>query len=139
MPPRCLLVDDNEAFLQTASVLLEREGVTVAGVASSIAQALGQARALRPDLILVDIGLGDESGFDLARLLARDDLDADVILISTAAEADYADLIQASPAAGFLAKSELSLHSINRILGHTLKPRVHIAASRGSASMASRG
>jgi DNA-binding NarL/FixJ family response regulator len=120
MPPRCLLVDDNEAFLQTASVLLEREGVTVAGVASSIAHALGQARALRPDLILVDIGLGDESGFDLARLLARDGLDADVILISTAAEADYADLIQASPAAGFLAKSELSLRSINRILGHAL-------------------
>ena len=119
MPPRCLLVDDNEAFLQTASLLLEREGVTVAGVASSIAQALGQARALRPDLILVDIGLGDESGFDLARLLAQDDLDAEVILISTAAEADYADLIQVSPAAGFLAKSDLSLRSINQILGHT--------------------
>ena len=121
MPPRCLLVDDNEAFLQTASVLLEREGVTVAGVASSIAHALGQARALRPDLILVDIGLGGESGFDLARLLARDThgAAADVILISTAAEADYADLIQASPAAGFLAKSDLSLRSINRILGHT--------------------
>lgn len=119
MPPRCLLVDDNEAFLQTASLLLEREGVTVAGVASTIAQALGQARALRPDLILVDIGLGEESGFDLARLLARDDLDADVILISTGAEADYADLIDDSPAAGFLAKSELSLGSISRILGHT--------------------
>ena len=119
MPPRCLLVDDNEAFLQAASLLLEREGVTVAGVASNIAQALRQARALRPDLILVDIGLGDESGFDLARLLARDGLDADVILISTAAEADYADLISDSPAAGFLAKSDLSLHAINRILGHT--------------------
>ena len=119
MPLRCLLVDDNQAFLETASLLLEREGVTVAGVASSIAQALGQARALRPDLILVDIGLGDESGFDLARLLARDDLDADVILISTAAEADYADLIRDSPAAGFLAKSDLSLHGISRLLGHT--------------------
>src|SRR5260370_41162575 len=119
MPPRCLLVDDNEAFLQTASVLLEREGVTVAGVASSIAQALGQARALRPDLILVDIGLGDESGFDLARLLARDDLDADGILISTAAQADYADRIQDSPPPGVLAKSDLSLRSINQLLGHT--------------------
>ncbi len=36
------------------------------GVASSIAEALQQARVLRPDVILVDIGLGDESGFDLA-------------------------------------------------------------------------
>ena len=63
MPLRCLLVDDNEAFLETASLLLEREGLTVAGVASSIAEALRQAGVLRPDLILVDIGLGDESGF----------------------------------------------------------------------------
>jgi DNA-binding NarL/FixJ family response regulator len=119
MPPRCLLVDDNDAFLATASLLLQREGLTVVGVASTIAQALRQARVLRPDLILVDIGLGDESGFDLARLLARDDLNADVILISTGAEADYADMIDDSPAAGFLAKSDLSLHGINRILGRT--------------------
>ena len=119
MPPRCLLVDDSDAFLQTASLLLERDGVTVVGVASSIAGALRQARALRPDLILVDIGLGEESGFDLARLLARDDLAADVILISTGAEADYAELIDDSPAAGFLAKSDLSLHGISRLLGHT--------------------
>ena len=70
MPPRCLLVDDSQAFRR--AVLLEREGLTVAGVASSIAGALRQARALRPDLILVDIGLGDESGFELARLLAQD-------------------------------------------------------------------
>ena len=121
MPLRCLLVDDNDAFLETASLLLEREGLTVAGVASSIAQALRQARALRPDIILVDIGLGDESGFDLARLLAQDGQGggADVILISTGAETDYRDLIDDSPAAGFLAKSELSVQGISRILGHT--------------------
>ena len=100
MPLRCLLVDDNDAFLETASLLLEREGLTVVGVASSIAEALRQARALRPDLILVDIGLGHESGFDLARLLAGDDLGADVILISTGAEADYIDLIEQLPSGG---------------------------------------
>jgi DNA-binding NarL/FixJ family response regulator len=117
MPLRCLLVDDNDAFLETASLLLQREGLTVVGMASNIAEALRQARALRPDLILVDIGLGSESGFTLARLLARDGQDADVILISTGAEADYADLIAESPAAGFLAKSELSASGIGRILG----------------------
>jgi two-component system nitrate/nitrite response regulator NarL len=124
MPPRCLLVDDNDAFLETASVLLEREGVRVVGLASNIAEALRQVRALRPDLILVDIGLGDESGFDLARLLAQDGqdgqgADADVILISTGAEADYKDLIEDSPAVGFLAKSELSVRGISQILGRT--------------------
>jgi CheY-like chemotaxis protein len=124
MPLRCLLVDDNEAFLEAASLLLEREGVTVVGVASSIAEALRQARALRPDVILVDIGLGEESGFDLARLLAQDGrggqgVGAEVILISTGAEADYSELIDESPAAGFLAKSELSVRDISRILDHT--------------------
>jgi DNA-binding NarL/FixJ family response regulator len=120
MPSRCLLVDDNDAFLETASLLLQREGVTVVGVASTIAQALRQARALRPDLILVDIGLGDESGFDLAQLLARDGLNAEVILISTGAQEDYAEMIDDSPAAGFLAKSDLSLQGISQILGHAL-------------------
>ncbi len=127
MPLRCLLVDDNEAFLEAASVLLGREGVTVVGMASSIAEALRQARALQPDVILVDIGLGEESGFDLARLLAHDGqgsqgahgAGADVILISTAAETDYAELIAESPAAGFLPKSELSAQGITRILGST--------------------
>src|SRR5580698_914070 len=121
MPLRCLLVDDNEAFLEAASLLLEREGVTVVGVASSIAEALRQAGALRPDVILVDIGLGDESGFDLARLLVQDDLgdDAEVTLISTAAEEDYRELIDESPAAGFLPKSELSARDISRILDRT--------------------
>jgi CheY-like chemotaxis protein len=121
MPLRCLLVDDNDVFLETASLLLEREGLTVVGMASSIAEALEQARALRPDLILVDIGLGDESGFTLARLLAGDGQSGggEVILISTAAEADYREMIDDSPVAGFLAKSELSLRGISRVLGRT--------------------
>jgi CheY-like chemotaxis protein len=121
MPLRCLLVDDNDAFLQAASALLEREGLTVAGAASSIAEALRKARALRPDVVLVDIGLGDESGFDLARLLTSDGRDsATVILISAHPEVDYAELIADGPAAGFLAKSELSARGIIRIVGGTL-------------------
>ena len=120
MPLRCLLVDDNDAFLETARDLLEREDMQVVGMASNIAGALRQVRALRPDIILVDIGLGEESGFDLARLLAVDgDGSAPVILISMSAEADYADLIAESPAAGFLPKPALSARGIGQILGRT--------------------
>src|SRR5437764_14429414 len=70
-PVRCLLVDDNGAFVETARLLLAREGIVVAGTASSIAEALRQVGALRPDVVLVDIALGDENGFDLARRLAE--------------------------------------------------------------------
>ena len=116
---RCLLVDDNGAFIETARLLLALEGVVVAGTASSIAEALRQASALRPDVVLVDIALGDENGFDLARRLAGSDTGADtaVIMISTRAGADYADMVADSPAAGFLAKDELSAVAIQRILG----------------------
>ena len=44
MPLRCLIVDDSDAFLETASALLEREGVTVVGEASSTAEALFVSR-----------------------------------------------------------------------------------------------
>ena len=121
MSIRCLLVDDSESFLTSATVLLEREGVKGVGVASNSAEALRQARALRPDVILVDIGLGDESGFDLARLLTQDGelRNAEVILISARAEADYSELIAESPASGFLVKPELAAHAIDRIVGRT--------------------
>jgi DNA-binding NarL/FixJ family response regulator len=122
---RCLLVDDNDAFLEAASVLLRGEGLEIAGVASNSAEALRQARALRPDVILVDIGLGNESGFDLARRLAGDRQGnrAEVILISASAESDYADLIAESPAAGFLPKSQLSARAIGRILASSQERR----------------
>jgi DNA-binding NarL/FixJ family response regulator len=116
---RCFLVDDNDAFLDAASVLLQREGMTVVGVASRTAEALRQTRELRPDVILIDIGLGDESGFDLARLLGAQGEPARMIMISARAETDYRELIAESPAAGFLPKSELSAGAICRVLGRT--------------------
>ncbi len=113
---RCVIVDDNPAFLESASALLEQEGLTVVGTASTTNGALGQVRELLPDVVLLDIMLGGESGFDLARLLAEADLGSTVILISTHSESDFADLISETPAAGFIPKSELSARAIRRLL-----------------------
>jgi DNA-binding NarL/FixJ family response regulator len=118
MEMRCLIVDDNHSFLEAARVLLEREGLSIAGVASTGAEALRQAESLRPDVVLVDVSLGEESGFDLARRLVDNELgdQAAVVLISTHAEEDLVDLIAASPAAGFLPKAELSASAIRGIV-----------------------
>src|SRR5512132_1559970 len=99
MPIRSLIVDDNRSFLEAARVLLEREGLTVADVATTGDEALRKAAALRPDVVLVDVSLGEESGFDLARRLVDDDpgSEAVVVLISTLAETDIADLIAECP------------------------------------------
>jgi DNA-binding NarL/FixJ family response regulator len=113
---RCLIVDDNRRFLKAARTLLEREGLTIAGVAMTSADALRQAETLAPDVVLVDVALGDESGFELARRLVGDHGHRAVILTSTRSEADLADAIAQSPAAGFLAKSELSAEAIRGLL-----------------------
>lgn len=119
MPIRCLIVDDSPRFAQDARDLLEEEGICILGVASDGQEAVRLARELRPDLALVDIGLGEESGLAVTqRLCAEPDgsLAGAVILISTHAEDEFTELIEASPAVGFLAKSELSADAIEALL-----------------------
>ena len=116
---RCLLVDDNDGFVEVARRVLAPNGVKIAGTASNIADAVLRVSELRPDIVLIDVMLGDENGFDLAHRL--DELDARdglaVIMISTGAEDDYADLMAESTALGFLPKTELSADGIRRLLG----------------------
>jgi CheY-like chemotaxis protein len=123
MQLRVLIVDDNEAFLEAASALLEREGLSVVGVASTSAQALRAAEQLQPNVMLVDITLGDESGFELTRrLVARVGAGGPaVVLISTHAQEDFADLIVESHASGFVAKCDLSAEAIRRIVERRLR------------------
>ena len=121
MGVRCLIVDDSPRFLEAAQALLEREGFAVVGVASTGTEALRRIQDVKPDVALVDVDLGTESGFDLARRIhnetSRDS--SRIILISTYAEDDFAELIAASPVAGFLSKSRLSARAIREILDDT--------------------
>jgi CheY-like chemotaxis protein len=121
MTLRCVIVDDNPEVLRTASHLLESQGVTVVGIAETSDEAVSRVEELQPDVMLIDIVLGPESGFDVARRLARclDTSGPPTILISTREEADFADLIAASPAIGFLPKSRLSAAAIRRLLAPT--------------------
>jgi PleD family two-component response regulator len=63
--PSCLIVDDSPRFVDAARGLLEREGIAVVGVASTGAEALQRAEELQPDVTLVDIDLGGQSGFEV--------------------------------------------------------------------------
>jgi CheY-like chemotaxis protein len=118
MPLRCLVVDDSPALLDSLRNLLEREGLTVASTAGTIADAIRAVEDERPDVALVDIDLGSESGFDLVEEITRNHAAAcpATILISAHAESDFADLIAASPALGFLSKSELTAAGVMRLM-----------------------
>jgi DNA-binding NarL/FixJ family response regulator len=117
-PLRCVIVDDSTPFLQAATMLLERDGFAVVGVASTVAEALQRVAELRPDVALVDVYLGAESGFDLAQQLdlAGWSSQLSVILTSTHAADEFGDMISEAPVVGFLPKETLSTHAIRHLL-----------------------
>jgi DNA-binding NarL/FixJ family response regulator len=119
MQLRCLIIDDNPRFGEEARSLLEHEGISVVGVATSGDEGVRLAETLHPDLALVDIGLGEESGFDVAlRLVNGSKADSPtVIFVSSYDEDEFTSRIAESPALGFIAKTALSAERIRRLLG----------------------
>jgi DNA-binding NarL/FixJ family response regulator len=116
--PRCLIVDDNGSFLEIAAASLAGDDLDVVGTAATSAEALRQVAEQRPDVVLVDINLGEESGLELARILVErfPRLASGVVLISTRAERDFGGLIKTSPAAGFVPKTELSARAVLEVV-----------------------
>lgn len=115
---RCLIVDDSAVFRDAASAMLERAGINVVGTASNTAEALRLYHELHPDVALVDIDLGGESGFALAEQLDRASTASAlaVILVSTYAKSDLTEMIDASPAVGFVQKFSLSPDAIRDLV-----------------------
>lgn len=122
---RCLVVDDDHSYLRAARLLLERQEIDVVGTASTAAEALRSTGEMRPDVVLVDVELGAENGFDVARDLAADGDGASpgIILISSYSADDFADMMADSPALGFLPKADLSGAAIRGILGEAAAQR----------------
>ena len=114
---RCVIVDDNPVFIEVATRLLQRGGISIIGAASTIAEAIQRVEELRPDITLVDVDLGGESGFHLAVQLHQPNSHGPKIILTSAhSEQDYADMIAASPAVGFLPKADLSPDAIHELL-----------------------
>ncbi|MDB4979935.1 MAG: hypothetical protein QOJ71_3208 [Actinomycetota bacterium] len=116
MALRCLLVDDSEEFLASGARLLESQGVEVVGCATTGTQALELTDALKPDVALVDIELGDEDGIVLTEEMVVRAPSTAVILISSYDRNDLGALLARSSAVGFLSKTELGGDAIARLL-----------------------
>lgn len=117
---RCLIVDDSQAFRDAAAAMLRRGGIEVVGFATTTAEAVSGYQKFHPDVTLVDVDLGAESGFDVVAELHRVCAPVTaIILISTHAEADMFDMIAASPALGFLPKFALSDTAIRELVSRS--------------------
>ncbi|MGY1620343.1 response regulator [Geodermatophilus sp. SYSU D00691] len=104
-PVRVFLVDDHEIVRRgVAEVLEEDPGITVAGEAGSVAEALARVPAVRPDVVVVDMRLPDGSGAEVCRQLrARVPGMRTLVLTSYADEEALAAAVRAG-ASGYLLK-----------------------------------
>jgi DNA-binding NarL/FixJ family response regulator len=115
-PRSVLVVDDHASFRSAARALLQGDGFEVVGESEDAASALAAVAQLRPAIVLLDIGLPDGDGFEVAELLARRDDPPVVILISSREVAWYRGRLAESPARGFIAKGELSVGAIEALM-----------------------
>jgi DNA-binding NarL/FixJ family response regulator len=111
-----LIIDDHRGFRLQARALLEADGFTVLGEAADGASGLDVARDLRPDLVLLDIGLPDIEGFDVATALAVDGPPPFVVLTSSREASEYGPRLRHASALGFIPKDELSGAAIRSLL-----------------------
>ena len=111
-----LVVDDHPGFRRQTRLVLEEGGYEVVGEAPDAATAITGARQLRPDIVLVDIGLPDRDGFFVAEVLVAQAAPPAVVLVSGRDLSDYGARVSACGARGFLSKAELSAESLRRVL-----------------------
>jgi DNA-binding NarL/FixJ family response regulator len=108
MPATVLIVDDHAGFRRAARALLEVEGYDVIAESATGGEALAAVDRLQPTLVLLDIGLPDLDGIQVAARLTAADRNRAVVLTSSRDAADYQPLLERCGARGFIAKAELS-------------------------------
>jgi two-component system, NarL family, nitrate/nitrite response regulator NarL len=108
MAKTVLVVDDHGGFRASARELLEAEGFEVVGEAADAASGIEAARALCPDIVLLDVQLPDVDGVRASQRIRALNGGSAIILISSCDAADLRSALAESPALGFIPKSELS-------------------------------
>jgi len=108
-----LIVDDHASFRRLARRLLEDAGYSVVGEATDSASTVAAVAELRPDVVLLDVLLPDETGFAVADRLAAGPERPVVLLTSSRSADDYGAAVAGRL---FLAKSELTRQRIEAAL-----------------------
>jgi PAS domain S-box-containing protein len=102
---RVLIVDDHELLREGLAGLLRFEpDITVVGEAADGARAIAQTRFLQPDVILMDIALGDMSGIEATRAILSRHPDVKIIGISVHGDESAAAAMSRAGAAAYLTK-----------------------------------
>jgi DNA-binding NarL/FixJ family response regulator len=111
-----LIIDDDPRFRTQAGELLEADGFVVIGQAEDGASGIEAARSLRPDFVLLDLGLPDVEGFEVARRLSVDGWRPHVVLTSSRDARAYGRRLNSVECLGFLPKEQVSGAAIRALV-----------------------
>jgi DNA-binding NarL/FixJ family response regulator len=111
-----LIVDDHAGFRASARALLEADGFDVLGEAADGESAVEQARRLHPQVVLLDVQLPGMDGFAVAERLAAEPTAPTTVLISSRGRGAFRSRLDATPARGFITKSEFSGECLSSLL-----------------------
>jgi DNA-binding NarL/FixJ family response regulator len=111
-----LIIDDDPRFRAQASQLLEADGFVVVGHADDGASGLEASRSLRPDFVLLDIGLPDVEGFVVARELATDGPPPRVVLTSSRDARAYGRRLTNDDILGFIPTERIAGAAIRALV-----------------------
>lgn len=103
-----LIVDDHGPFRAVVRRMLERDGFSIVGEAADAGTALAAVRALRPDVVLLDVNLPDEDGFAVCERLQDLPSVPAVVLTSSHEIASFRRRLRSSRALGFISKRDLT-------------------------------
>ena len=120
--PCVLLADDNPAILHLARRILRTEFTVAASVKDGMA-VLRKAPALQPDIIILDISMGEPNGIEVARRLRESGCPAKILFLTVHQSIDYVEAALAAGASAYVIKSRLN---------SDLLPAVAAACSGGS-------
>jgi DNA-binding NarL/FixJ family response regulator len=111
-----LIVDDHPSFRATARLALELDGFVVVGTATNGESGVVEALRLRPDIVLLDVGLPDITGFEVASRLRDAASPAAIVLASSRERSDFGTLVADSGARGLIDKSLLSGEAVRALV-----------------------
>lgn len=112
--PTLLIADDNVALRDTLVDILQQE-FTIVGVASSGKEIVDRVRELHPDIVVLDISLGDSTGFDVVRKLKSGDCRCKFVFVSVHESPSFIQAAEELGASGYVFKSQISRDLLNTL------------------------